>query len=169
MTRKALTVSLPIPHPARRTRLHAVPDVRPEENTQAAFARRDLFFRCYALLAAVSCTFGAVILVGGPDRFTEPSFAGPRELVSWAPFEPWVYWGALFMIHGIVMILSIKRKPAVNVLRFAMVVYVFLTITFLVSVFREPTATAGWCVIFAGFACLALFLSDHLGEYGWGD
>lgn len=160
-------MSLPLPA-TRQRHLVAVPDERP--NQQSTAARHDLFFRCYVLLAAASCMYGAVVLAGGGDRFTDASFRGPSDLVSWLPFfGPWVYWGAMFLIHGVLMIVFIKRDLAINILRFVIVVYTFLAIAFLLSVFREPTATGAWCVIFAAFALLALFVSDHLGEHGWKD
>lgn len=129
---------------------------------------KDLFFRVYVLMAALSCGLAGVILEGGSIRFSGPGFRGPRELVSWLPFfEPHFYWGVLFMLHGIALVVCVYRPLAKHVLRFGLVVYSFLSLTFLLSVFKEPTVAATGCVAYLGLGTLCLLLSDHLEQYGW--
>lgn len=129
---------------------------------------RDLFFRSYVLLAGLGCGMGGVILTGGEDRFSGPAFRGPRDLVDWLPFfDAWVYWGVLFLMYGMALGVTMKRPAAVHVLRFGLVVYSFLALTLAVSVLREPTVAAVGCVLCLGFAALSLFMSDHLGCFGW--
>lgn len=127
----------------------------------------DLLVRSYVLLAALSCGVGGVILAGGAERFSGPSFEGPRDLVAWLPLDAWVWWGTLFMAHGVALALALKRPLAVHMLRFGMVVYAFLAITFAASVFQEPAAAATGVIAYTGFAALALFASDHLEHHGW--
>lgn len=153
---------------ARSSSTHSDLDLGRFDKMARQFRDHDLFMRIYVLMAALSCGVGAVILTGGASRFSGPGFRGPRDLVAWLPFfDAWVYWGALFALHGIALALSMKRSIAVHTLRFGMVVYVFLAITFVVSVFKEPTAAAVGSVAYFVFAILALFMSDHLERFGW--
>lgn len=129
---------------------------------------RDLFFRTYVLLSCLGCGMGGVILTGGAARFSGPAFRGPRDLVDWLPiFDAWVYWGVLFVLYGLALGIAMKRSIAVHVLRFGMVVYTFLSLTFMLSVLQEPTVAATGCVAYLIFAVLSLFMSDHLETFGW--
>lgn len=128
-----------------------------------------LFVRAYTLMVGLCFGLGAVVLTGGEPRFSAPSFTGPKALVGWLPFlPPYAWWGALFILHGIVLVLSLGRSYAVHVLRFGIVVFWFLSFAFVVSAVREPTAGIMAVVAYAVFGALFLFLSDHLSAHGWG-
>ncbi len=140
-----------------------------KHTSRSALISDTLFSRLYVLMACISCGAGAVILGGGAPRFSGDEFKGARDLVNWMPFfDSWVYWGALFLLHGLGVGYSLQRPIAKHVLRFGIVVYTFLAFTLVYSLTQGPTVAAFGCVLCFGIAVLALFLSDHLEQHGWG-
>lgn len=127
-----------------------------------------LFVRTYSLMIGLQFGLGAVMIAGGRERFSAPSFDGPRDLVAALPyFPPHVYWGLLFLLHGAALVLTMGRRGAIHVLRFGLVVCMFLTIAFLISVFTNPVAALVWVVTYAALGVLFLLLADHLHDRGW--
>lgn len=128
----------------------------------------DLFVRVYGLMIGLSFGLGAVILSGGPRRFNNPTFEGPRDLVAWLPLmPPYAWWGVMFLVYGTVLAVCIGRMVAVHVLRFGIVVFAFLTIAFLSSVLQSPVAVMTGVVAYLVFALLFAVLQDHLSASGW--
>lgn len=131
--------------------------------------------RVYMLMVGVSFGLGAVVLGGDPRRFSGPSFEGPRHLVQWVPgWEPHQLWGALFLLHAIIMVALWGRTTAVHALRFGMVVFWFLAIAFATSVATvemvrsQPAPALTAVVMYTGWGTLYLLVSDYLSDRGWG-
>lgn len=124
--------------------------------------------RMYTLLVGLALGLGGVILLGGHDRFAGESFHGARMLVEWVPVAPpWVLWGSLFIAYGLSLAWSMGRDIGVHALRFGVVVYMFLVISFLESLFPEPTAALTAVVAYTTFALIHGVLSVHVEKYGW--
>lgn len=126
-----------------------------------------LFVRVYALMACLGIGLGVAVAVGGDDRFSEPSFTTPRALVSWLPIAPHWVWGLMFIVFGTVLVITLGRRIAVHVLRFGIVVYLFLATSFAGSVQVDARASFVGIVFCSGLAVLHLLLSDHLTSKGW--
>lgn len=129
----------------------------------------DLFVRTYVLMVGLTFGLGSVILTGGSERFSGPSFAGPRVLAEPLPWlQPHVYWGLLFLLHGLLLVTALGRQRAVHVLRFGIVVFWFLAFGFVVSGFQQSTAALTGVVAYLVVGSLFLVLSDHVRARGWG-
>lgn len=124
--------------------------------------------RLYTLLVGLSFGLGTVILTGGPQRFASPSFDGPKALTSVLPwFSPHTYWGLLFAAYGLALIGALGRWQAVHVLRFGVVVYMFLAVALTVSVFTNPIAALTGVVTYLVLAGFHAVVSEHIAHTGW--
>lgn len=126
-----------------------------------------LFVRTYILCACLAIGIGSVILLGGARRFNAPIFRTPRALVEWLPMDPHWSWGLLFLAHGVALALTYARATALHVLRFGIVVHLFMAIGVASSVALEARAPAVAVVGFLFFAGIHLFLSDYLAGRDW--
>ena len=126
-----------------------------------------LAVRLYILCACLAFGLGAAVLVGREERFSGPSFTTPRALVEWSGVPAYIGWAGLFIVYGILLVFSLGRDRAVHVLRFGIVVYCFLALSFLGSVAVDPKASITGVVAYFSFAMAHLFLSDHLVFRGW--
>ncbi len=126
-----------------------------------------LLIQMYMLKVALAFGLGGVVLMGGSGRFSNTTFGGPRDLVDWTGIPAHVIWGLMFLALGTGLIWSVGKPAAVHFLRFGMVVYVFLVITFVVSVVNSPTAALTGVVAYGVFATAHALLSTHLAAYGW--
>lgn len=137
----------------------------------------NLFVRFYTLAAGLAFGLAGAFALGGASRFAGPSFEGARDLVSWLPGHPHLWWGALFAVYGVALVASLGRAIAVHVLRFGVVVYLFLTVSFVSSVVFERAAVLqdgsivraalSGIVAYGTFTVFHLTLSDHLTHRGW--
>lgn len=127
-----------------------------------------LFVRLYVLCACLGIGLGVAILVGGAHRFSGPSFVGPRDLVEpWLPWPAYWAWGTLFASYGLWVVFALGRRHAVHTLRFGVVVYLFLVLSFARSVGMDVRASLTGVVAYSAIAVLHLLLSDHLAHRGW--
>lgn len=126
-----------------------------------------LFVRLYILLIALAAGLAAAVWIGGSERFSGPSFAGPRHLVAWIPVDSSVLWGTLFFLHGMWLTFSLGRKMAIHAMRFGIVVYLFFAVSLITSVLREPVAAMTGVVVYTVVALWHLLMSDHLVHLGW--
>jgi hypothetical protein len=126
-----------------------------------------LLIQMYSLKVALAFGLSAVIVAGGEERFSGDAFKGPRALVAWLPVEPYMPWATLFLLLGAALVYGIGKPVAIHVLRFGMVVYVFLLIAFACSAFQDPTVAFTGCVAYTVFAAAHLLVSAHLDTYGW--
>lgn len=129
-----------------------------------------LFVRLYTLCACLAIGLAFAVTAGGEKRFSGPSFNGPRALVEyWVPpgYAHWV-WGLMFLCHGLWLVFAMGRRMAVHALRFGIVTYTFLALSFGGSVASTPTAAGTGVVAYLIFAAIHLYLSDHLTSRGWG-
>jgi len=125
--------------------------------------------RFYVLGTCLAIGLAVAIVGGGDARFSAPSFDGPRGLVSWTGFDPHLVWGAAFLAYGIVLVGGLGRTWAIHALRFGLVLYWFLAISFTGSLFTQPTASATGLVAYACIGVAHALLADHFHAYGWDD
>lgn len=129
-----------------------------------------LLVQLYVLDITLAGALGAVLLVSGERQFSGPAFTSAQDLVDWMPGEPHVTWGCLFIALAATLLGSLGRQEsAVRVLRFGMVVYVFLAVACLSAlVFRDADEAGSFiCIASLIFATNHLVLSVHLDGYGW--
>lgn len=123
--------------------------------------------RAYVLLTCLSIALGVVLTVGGPVRFSERSFDGPRALVEWAPFQAHYVWGAAFLLYSMALVAALGRPRAIHVLRLGLVVYFFLAAGFIGSAIGAPDANLLLAVVLLAVGVLHALLSDHFQTKGW--
>lgn len=143
--------------PWLREQRRAIHGVRPET----------LLIQMYSLKVALAFGLGAVVLAGGDERFSGPTFRGPKNLFAWTDLNPRLVWGMIFLCLGAGLVWAIGKPVAIQVLRFGLVVYCFLVVTFLWSAFQSPTAALTGVVAYGTFAAAHALLSVHLDAYGW--
>lgn len=129
-----------------------------------------LLFQVYSLMVASAIGLSAVIFTSGffgSDVFRGGELRGPRDLVQWIPYTtPEALWGILFLAIGALLIWGIQKSWTIHVLRFSLVVYLFLSISFVTSV--GTSAISLMAAVFALIhALLHLVLSVRIDVYGW--
>lgn len=130
---------------------------------------RALFVRFYALMACIAIGLGIAFFVGGEVRFSGHGFVGAHDLVAWLPIPAYLSWAALFLIYGLGLVAALGKKDlAIHLLRFGVVIYLFLVTSFVRSAMLDPVAALSGIVIYTATAVAHLFLSDHLTQLGWG-
>lgn len=128
--------------------------------------RPEILLQTYMLMVALSFGLGGVIIAGGEQRFSGPSFKGARDLVSWAG-DPHLLWGAMFILLGALLVWGVGKRMAIHFLRFGLVVFVFLALSFVRSISVSPAVALTGIVAYAIFGALHLALSLHLDKHGW--
>lgn len=123
--------------------------------------------RFYVLLTCLSLGLGVVISLGGPERFSEPSFGGPRAIVEWMPIEAHYVWGALFALYSVFLIAALGRAAAARALQLGTVLYFFLGAGFIGSAVTAPTANLVLAVVFVVAGAAHALLADHFNARGW--
>jgi hypothetical protein len=123
--------------------------------------------RFYVLLTCLSIALGVVVSLGGAERFSEPSFDGPRAIVQWMPIEEHYVWGAMLLVFSLALVGALGRGVAIHVLRVGLVVYFFLAAGFIGSAIVEPTASLILSVVFLGIGTAHALLADHFDARGW--
>lgn len=141
--------------------------LRGQREALRSMSPETLLLQIYSLKIALAFGLGAVILAGGDQRFNNPSFQSPRDLVSWTGLDARVVWGILFLALGAALVFTIGMRLAVHVLRFGMVVYMFLVVGFIVSVINSPAASLTGIVAYGTFGIAHALVSVHLDKYGW--
>lgn len=149
-----------------------------EEQVPLGPRANNLFVRLYVLMAGLGFALGGAFALGGSQRFASPAFEGARDLVAFLPGQAHVWWGGLFIFYGVLLVAALGRRvAAIHVLRFGVVVYLFLTTSFISSVVFERSlvladgsvvkAALSGIVAYGSFAIAHLILSDHLTHKGW--
>lgn len=124
--------------------------------------------RFYVLAAGLGIGLGAATLVGGEARFSEPSYSGPAGLVLWTGIPAHWVWGAIFLTYGIILVLAFGRHTtSIHALRFGVVLYFFLAVSFVGSAALDARASLTGIIVYTVFAMAHAFLSDHFHSRGW--
>ena len=124
-------------------------------------SRNEAFYnRVYGTMIGLMVGLGVAVLSGGPGRFSGPSFQGPKDLISWLPFWPeYIYWGLLFLLHGISLVVAQGKTWEHHVLRFGTVVCFFWVTGFIKAAFDTPVAALTGIVAYSAFGLIFAFLS----------
>lgn len=129
-----------------------------------------LLIQVYSLMVAAAIGLATVILSAGAlagEDFLGGELEGPRALVDWVPFlSPEVLWGFLFLAVGAGLIWGIQKRWTIHLLRFCIVVYTFLALSFVTSdgVSAISLMAAVLALIHAG---MHLILSVRIDVHGW--
>lgn len=127
-----------------------------------------LLIQMYSLMIALAFGLGVVILTGGDGRFSGTALSGARDLANWVPIlEPQEVWGALFLLLSFALVWGIGKRAAIHILRFALVVYLFLAIAFLNSSGTDPTVALTAVVAYVTFGIAHALISVELDLHGW--
>ena len=126
-----------------------------------------LFVRFYVLVTGLAFGLGGAFLLGGPERFSSPSFAGLRNLFGWTGIPPHLTVAALFSIYGFLLVMQLGRWHAVHVLRAGIAVYLFLVLGLAYAVAIDGRAALSGVVVYSVAAIAHAYLSDHLTHRGW--
>lgn len=101
------------------------------------------------VMIVVHWGLGIAILVGGPQRFSPPTY---QPLIDLAMGQTWV-WGVHIAISGLLMTVPF-RWPQIIGLWLGMVWMIMWTVLFSVSVTQSPVSAATPAVAYAGFAMI---------------
>lgn len=102
-----------------------------------------------SIMIVIHWGLGIAILVGGPQRFSVPTY---QPLIDLAGGQTWI-WGVHISISGILMMVPF-RWPNIIGLWLGMVWMIMWTVLFSVSITQYPTAAATPAVAYAGFAMI---------------
>lgn len=121
--------------------------------------------RVYTALVALAVGLAVAILAGGPLRFSGPGFAGARHILGWAPGPPYVAWGVVFGLYGLILLTALGRRnrSAVAALWAGVALYAFYAAGFLLSLGNPLVAGTG--IITTGiFVYLHAITADRLSR-----
>lgn len=102
-----------------------------------------------SIMIVVHWGLGIAILVGGPDRFSIPTY---QPMIDLTHGHTWI-WGVHIVVAGILMMVPFKW-PNVIGLWLGMVWMIMWTVLFSLSIMNNPTSAATAAVAYAGFAMI---------------
>lgn len=101
------------------------------------------------VMIAVHWGLGVAILVGGPGRFSLPTY---QPLIDLAGGQTWL-WGLHICLSALLMMIPL-RWPNILGLWLGMIWMIMWTALFAMSVVQYPTSAATPAVAYAGFAMI---------------